>query len=125
MNPFESGMVSAGALHGVMTRNVALKNSRTIQGNEYPFFYNPMWGLFGDGTEGPAGSYYYAKSGHETYFWNIFDQVLLRPSLLPHFRNNELKILTDDGTETLLSERGLPDNDAGSDHLPILFKLHL
>ena len=48
---------------------------RFVQGTDYPFFYNPMWGLFGDGREGPAGSYYYAKSGHETYFWNIFDQA--------------------------------------------------
>lgn len=125
MNPFERGAVSAGGLHAVMTREVALRNSRTVQGTDYPFFYNPMWGLFGDGGEGPAGSYYYAQSGHETYFWNIFDQVLLRPALLPNFRNDELKILTDDGVGTLLSKRGLPDNTASSDHLPIMFKLHL
>ncbi|MFN0107787.1 MAG: endonuclease/exonuclease/phosphatase family protein [Blastocatellia bacterium] len=125
MNPFENGAVSAGGLHGVMTREIAQKDSRTIQGHDYPFFYNPMWGLFGDGSEGPAGSYYYAKSGHETYFWNIFDQVLLRPALLPYFRNDDLKILTSDGVETLLTERGLPDDKAGSDHLPIMFKLHL
>jgi hypothetical protein len=125
MNPFECGAVSAGGLHAVMTREVALRNSRTVQGTDYRFFYNPMWGLFGDGGEGPAGSYYYAQSAHETYFWNIFDQVLLRPALLPNFRNDELKILTDDGVGTLLSKRGLPDNNDGSDHLPIIFKLHL
>ncbi len=125
MNPFESGAVSAVGLHGVMTREVAMRNSRFVQGTDYPFFYNPMWGLFGEGREGPAGSYYYAKSGHETYFWNIFDQVLLRPALLPNFRNDDLKILADDGVGTLLSKRGLPDNKAASDHLPILFSLTL
>ncbi len=125
MNPFEDGAVSAGGLHGVMTREIAMRESRTVQGSQHPFFYNPMWALFGDGREDPAGTYYYAASGYRAYFWNIFDQVLLRPAVLPYFRNEDLKILTSDGVETLLSEKGLPDKKTGSDHLPIIFKLRL
>ena len=43
MNPFETGMVAARGLHGVMSRHIAQRGSRTVQGRSYPFFYNPMW----------------------------------------------------------------------------------
>lgn len=125
MNPFEDGVVSASGLHGVMTRQIAAKQKRIVQGKEYPFFYNPMWGRLGDETEGPAGTHYYHKAEHMIYFWNTFDQVLLRPSLLPFFRNEEMKVLTDDGETRLLLDSGLPNRSLGSDHLPILFRLHL
>lgn len=122
MNPFEVGVVNANALHGVMARDIALHETRRVQGQEYPFFYNPMWGRFGDETEGPCGTHYYQHSGHKSFFWNMYDQVMLRPSLLSCFQNKDLKILTSDGKQPLLSESGLPQ---ASDHLPILFKLDL
>lgn len=125
MNPFEDGVIGASGLHGVMTRQIAEKQKRIVQGKEYPFFYNPMWGRLGDETAGPAGTHYYQKAEHINFFWNTFDQVLLRPSLLPFFRNEDLKVLTDDGETRLILGSGLPDKSLGSDHLPILFKLHL
>lgn len=42
MNPFESGMIGATALHAVMSRDVAKRLTRVVQGREYRFFYNPM-----------------------------------------------------------------------------------
>ena len=84
-----------------------------------------MWNRFGDNTGGPPGTYYYERSEHLCYFWNIFDQVLVRPDLLNLFPNQELSILSDIGGETLLSPKGLPDKAIGSDHLPVLFKLDL
>ena len=125
MNPFENGIVGAVGMHAVMTRETASRGSRVVRGSSYPFFYNPMWGRFGDTSEGPAGTYYDYRSEQATFFWNMFDQVMLRPSLMSHFENEELKILTSDGDTSLLSPRGLPDRSFGSDHLPILFKLNL
>jgi hypothetical protein len=125
MNPFESGIVAANGLHGVMTRDIALKRSRIVQGKEYPFFYNPMWGCLGDANEEPAGTFYAQRSEHINFFWNMFDQVLLRPDLLPFFQNRELKIVTSDGENSLVSMNGLPDSVLASDHLPILFRLNL
>jgi hypothetical protein len=84
-----------------------------------------MWGYFGDVTGSPAGTYYYERAEQTMYFWNIFDQVLLRPDLLPYFRSEDLQILTGDGRSSFLSAKGLPDNSIASDHLPVLFKLHL
>ena len=48
MNPFESGMVGAAALHSAMSRQVWSRGSRTVKGHEYPFFYNPcgvIWAI--------------------------------------------------------------------------------
>ncbi len=69
-----------------MDRKVARDVVRTVQEQGYGFFYNPMWGLFGDGTRGPSGTFYHRRAEHKVYFWNMFDQVLVRPQLLDRFR---------------------------------------
>ena len=125
MNPFENGMVNANGLHGVMNRSIAQEGKRIVQSQEYPFFYNPMWGLFGDGTPGPSGTYYYRRAEHTMFFWNMFDQVLIRPDLLSRFDNKGLEILESDGEISFLLDTGLPDKNAASDHLPIMFRLTL
>ncbi len=121
MNPFESGMVDATGFHAVMSRRVASSDQRKVAGSDYRFFYNPMWGLFGDRTAGPPGTFYYSASRPGEYFWHMFDQVLVRPELIDSL--GEVRILASDGTETLLTESGHPDKAAGSDHLPILCRL--
>ena len=52
-NPFEQGMSLCNGLHAVMARQIAEKGGRTVNEREYPFFYNPMWGHFGDGNNTP------------------------------------------------------------------------
>lgn len=92
MNPFEAGIVGAGGFHAVMDRAIALKRSRVFQKKERNFFYNPMWGCFGDATPGPPGTYYY-RGGMVSYFWNIFDQILIRPDLLEYYSDNQITVL--------------------------------
>lgn len=123
MNPFEEGLVLTHGLHAVMSRNVASRKSRVVQDTSYPFFYNPMWSLMGDLSNGPAGTYYYSGSNHKTYFWNTFDQVLIRPSLINSFVENELEIIQSDGITSFLSKQNIPDKNHFSDHLPIRFTL--
>ncbi|PYP87667.1 MAG: hypothetical protein DMG65_16485 [Candidatus Angelobacter sp. Gp1-AA117] len=124
VNPFEDGMILANAFHAVMTKETAMRPPRTIQGEKYSYFYNPMWSHFGDGHNGaPAGTYYYEKSEHLIYFWNIFDQVLLRPELAVRFKPEDLKIVSRIGKTSLLLPNGRPDSKVGSDHLPILLEL--
>lgn len=125
VNPFERAVVGAMGLHAVMAKNIALRNSRRVQNKEYCFFYNPMWRHFGERADGPPGSYYYGSAGHVSYFWNIFDQVLIRPELIKCFPDDELRILTSVGTVALLGRSGQPNTQLGSDHLPILFKLDI
>lgn len=125
MNPFEAGIVSAVGLHAVMSRSIAERGRRKVQAKEYPFFYNPMWNMFGDKDDRPPGTYFYSQAEQLVYFWHIFDQVLLRPESLPYFATRDLEVLTSDGHSTLLTGAGVPDASAASDHLPILFRLNL
>lgn len=125
MNPFEAGVVAASGLHAVMTKDIAEKKNRTVQGKQYNYFYNPMWGHFGDATEGPAGTYYYRRAELRVLFWNMYDQVLIRPDLLSHFQSEKLKILSGYRSQSFLSTKGIPDRAVASDHLPLLFKLNL
>lgn len=125
MSPFEDGIVSANGFHAVMSRDIALRQARRVLGVEYPFFYNPMWGLFGDTTRGPSGTYYRNDSEMRGYFWYLFDQVLIRPDLLSAFSYSDLEVLTTDGEIPFLNSRGVPNTDTISDHLPLLFKLSL
>jgi len=81
-----------------------------------------MWRLLGDDTKGLPGTYYYRGTEHKVFFWNVFDQVLIRPDLLDRFRGDDLAILHSDGENSFLSAKGLPHL---SDHLPLYFKLDL
>lgn len=68
LNPFDDGLVSGEGFHAVMTRKKAEEGSRLIAGERSPFFYNPMWGFFGDRTPGPPGSYYLSGTDPINYF---------------------------------------------------------
>jgi hypothetical protein len=125
MNPFEAGVVGAGGFHATMTRDQALRGGRTVGGQQYPFFYNPMWACFGERDGTPAGTYFYDSGEHVSYYWNMFDQVLLRPSLVDLLPPAGVEIVTRAGSVSLLSASGRPDKSVGSDHLPILFGLQL
>ena len=124
MNPFEEGMTGAPALHAVMTRKLAERIDRVVQGTASRFFYNPMWGFFGDRTIGPPGTYYHRSATVGDLFWHMIDQVLLRPDLMDLLQ--DLAILEGIGGERLLTQpAGLPRDTACSDHLPLAFRLDL
>jgi hypothetical protein len=123
MNPFETGFVSAAGLNSVMSRQVASRETRTVQGRKYQFFYNPMWGHFGDARSVTAGSYFYDAREHVNYFWNVFDQVLLRPELAERFDPARLSIVKGVGSLPLVQTNGRPDHKNGSDHLPLVFEV--
>lgn len=121
INPFESPMISAGSAHAISCKNVVSKRKRRIGDIDYKMFYNPMWNLFGD-NKGVPGTYYYSGSGHEVYFWNIFDQVIIRPEVIQFFKSDSLKIITNVKETNLLNSNGKPNKNI-SDHLPIFFTI--
>jgi hypothetical protein len=120
LNPFDLPMIDANCLNAVMTRDLAEREERIVDGSVRRFFYNPMWGMFGDRTEGPAGTYFFGSGGSDNHHWHMLDQVLLRPSLMHSLL--ELKILETDGKHPLITARGRPKV---SDHLPLLIRLNL
>lgn len=124
MHPFQTGLVAAKGLHAIMDRRIVLRRThRAVKKQDYPLFYNPMWSHFGDGKAGPPGTYYRSHSGQVCHFWYMFDQILLRPDLIPLFDDRSLQILTSVGGRSLLKPNGTPDTSVGSDHLPVRFTL--
>ncbi len=123
MSPFESGVTSSETLHAVTERHSALKRSRTVQGQERFFFYNPLPGQLAAAAAGPPGTYYRPATGTAPASWHIYDQVLIRPDLLANFSDEDLSVLTRAGPVSLLNKSGRPDRRVGSDHLPLLLKI--
>jgi uncharacterized protein (TIGR02996 family) len=93
MNPYEDGVVTATGLHAVMTRRIALKEARRVKFESNLYFYNPMWSHFGEKKQGHAGTFFYPTPKARADFWNIYDQVLVRPALLPYFHDEDVAIL--------------------------------
>lgn len=122
MNPFEYGMVGAGGLHGVMDRRIAVRGSRKVRGESRMFFYNPMWSKLGDAGPSPPGTYFYNAGSYVSYFWNMFDQVLVRPALLNSLPSDGVNIVTEIAGTSLLTDWGRPNSEV-SDHLPIVCSL--
>ena len=122
MNPFSLGVTAANGFNAVMTREVALRGKRHFSEEDHPFFFNPMWGHFGDGESRPGGTFYQNPSQYPSVYWNMLDQVLVRPDLVPCFNLSSLKILTEHSGGALIGENGRP---VESDHLPIIFKINL
>ncbi len=125
MNPFEEGVVSSESLHSVMDRRIAKMRSRKVAGEERMFFYNPMWGLMGCSGKRSPGTYFYRDSSSTCYFWNTFDQVLVRPDLLSRFEDSRVRIVNKIGEMSLLRANGRPNGEQFSDHLPIVFEVNL
>jgi hypothetical protein len=123
MNPFETGLIAASCFHAVMDQQTAREQNRIVDGQSKKYFYNPMWGRMGDTSIGPPGTYYY-RGSDISYFWNTFDQVLLRPNLLDYFSNEQLHIISKIGEKSLLDNKG-KINKSISDHLPIIINLQL
>jgi exonuclease III len=117
MNPYDPGMYTAAGLNAMMTRACVAKGSRTDGGEVYDFYYNPMWSLFGDNTDGPAGTIY-DTSSQGIYGWSMLDQVLIHHSIVNLF--DDVKILTEAGPQSLMNEKGRPNSNVVSDHFPIL-----
>ncbi len=123
LDPFDTALVDATGLHAMMTRHAVRRGSREVQSRDYPFFYNPMWGFFGDRSDGPPGTCSFPQRGDPiSYDWSIFDQVLIRPDLLKRFINVE--IVTRIGDVSLAApSSGRPNKAVGSDHFPIVLQL--
>lgn len=123
MNPFEEGLVGSSCFNAVMDKIIAQNLDRTVGTRQFKMFYNPMWGLFGDnGRSVVSGTHFYNPHQHVQYFWNMFDQVLIRPEVIPYFTDRYLQILTGTKSVSLLTVNHTM-RTIYSDHLPIKFSI--
>lgn len=131
MNPFDLGMISYRGMHSTYCKRTAM--NLTHPRSNYPYFFNPSWVAYGnDSTIGmPPGTHYYEpRKAKDSYilYWNMLDQVLIRPSLLERISAQSFTVLTSfkNGRKTiaLLDTNGRPD-EKYSDHLPIRFNFEI
>lgn len=130
MNPFESGMIHPEGFHALPTRN-SEERIRFIGGINYRTFYNPSWEKFGDfeiidnlSKLRPGGSYYHENSNDINYYWYVFDQVIIRKSLIPNFCFEEFKYISSlNKNNDLLNDNFSPNDKKYSDHLPLKFQI--
>lgn len=121
INPFDPGLVQADLFHGIPVYEEAKRERRIVSDEEFFMFYNPMWNLLGDFRK-PYGTYYYGGSDAYNPYWNMFDQVIMRPKLRKQFVDDSLKIITETQNHYLLDNKERPDISI-SDHLPIVFEV--
>lgn len=120
VNPFDKCMTLPMAYNSLMTRECAKQATRDYQFVKYDFFYNPMWSLFGDLSEGPPGTYYYTGASG-MHGWNMLDQAILHHSLVDYL--DSIRIVNSTINLNLADGRGRPNKKAYSDHFPILISL--
>ena len=92
-------------MHAVMEKDIAKKGERIVDGDAYKFFYNPMWGFYGDNGKGNvSGTYFLQRSLNVELFWHLLDQVLIRKGLIDYFEDSQLDIITTIDGNSLLTE---------------------
>lgn len=121
INPYDIGCTGAQFFHGLPVYEDTKRKSRKVAGQEFYMFYNPMWNFLGD-FESPCGTYYYNGSKANNTYWNLYDQVIIRPALRNQFVDKSLKIITEVNAKSLVNDNGHP-NKKISDHLPIMFEI--
>ena len=121
INPYDDSCIGVQGFHALHVYEETERKSRTVSEEEFFMFYNPMWNFLGDFNK-PYGTHYYNSGDTVNTYWNIYDQVIIRPELRKNFVNESLKILTTVGQKSLLDEKGHP-NTKFSDHLPLTFEI--
>ncbi|MCR4315873.1 MAG: hypothetical protein NUW37_05915 [Planctomycetes bacterium] len=121
VNPFDLGFISPSALNSLPCLKTA-RMKRKRNGN-INFFYNPCWNLLGDRSgdgDKVAGTFFYKTPSDDEHYWNVLDQVILRPSIGGRIRN--LRVMESAPNLDIVDSRGRPGI---SDHLPIYFELDM
>lgn len=121
VNPYDKSCISARYFHAIPVYEESKRESRIVSGKETYMFYNPMWNFFGDFHE-PYGTYYHGSSDTINPYWNVYDQVIIRPALRKRFVDKSLRIITETVQTSLLDGKRHPDREI-SDHLPLVFEI--
>lgn len=122
LHPFSSGIIGINGFNAVFSKDRAYKISRTVDEEKRLFYYNPMWKFMAD-DRNPQGTYYNTNDeSDKSFYWYMFDQILIRPFLIERFIIDELEIISKIN-DAILIKNGKIDNIKYSDHLPIKFEI--
>jgi hypothetical protein len=136
VNPFEIGMISPLGFNATLSKVIAQNGPREFIKDNYDYYYNPMWNFIGDinyqnGNMKLPGGYYFKNNDDVTQtFWNLFDNILIRPNLVNEIDLASISILEASGITPpshsfvkIVGEEYHIDRPTYSDHLPITFNL--
>lgn len=122
LHPFSSGIIGMNGFNAVFSKSRAQKIFRKVEDQKRLFYYNPMWKFMADDTS-PQGTYYNTNDeSDKSFYWYIFDQILIRPFLIDKFVFDELEIIYKIN-DNMLINNGKIDSRRYSDHLPIKFEI--
>jgi hypothetical protein len=123
VNPFHKSMVEHNKFNAVMAKDIIKKSThRKVPSGSFPYFYNPMWSFLGDMSPHQSGTYYWSVNTYDnTFRWNMLDQVLLRAGIIDNLDNSSIRIVDNDGTDSLKLGKQLKGH---SDHFPIYFSFN-
>ena len=119
--PYSDGCLNADAFHGLPVYEKGRKEYRTVLGNNYNKYYNPMWNFFGDFSY-PPGTYYRNDSSIHSPMWYMLDQFIVGKEIIPLLNKEQIRIITKCRVGNLADENGHP-NKAISDHFPIMCEI--
>ena len=131
MNPFEQGMIEPQTFNATLSYDIAKSGQRTSHFEKFDYFYNPMWNWLGDrehhsGKIKIPGSFYFKTTSDVTQiYWNVFDKVILRPSIIDIIDYTSLKIIEAIPLNDLINQDCENKEDNFTDHLPLLFNLNI
>ena len=122
LDPYDFGLCDRRLILGVMDRRLAARlDASSDEQLRGAVFYNPMWSRMGDDSPGPPGTFYASSEDHHDYRFHTFDQVFVRPALVP--RLGAVTVPRRLGVVQLVSEMDLPRKAAVSDHLPVIVEI--
>ncbi len=97
------------------------RESKRPKGERLRSFYNPAWRLYGAECS-PHGSHYYA--GEPGGPWYVFDQAFFSGDLASE--PVKIRLIDKIGRKSLLTPKVFqPDQNVGSDHLPIVWTVKI
>lgn len=122
-NPFDEMMLMANYFNSIPYADIVKrKRTRSVYGELYQMFYNPMWNYIGDLNE-INSTYFYDSGGAIDFYYHIYDQVIISADMLEFYDKDGLKIITKTSTHRIVDEYNKPNKEKYSDHLPIVFRI--
>lgn len=117
-NPYDIELLAMNAFNAVLFKEIILKSeTRTVDGETYRRFYNPILHYISEKTK-MYGSHYY-NQGSATPIWHCIDQVLVGKKLVNAI--DDVKYLKKINDKSLI--KSIRPNTEISDHLPLLVSI--
>lgn len=119
LNPYEQEMLFSDSFFSERCPQTSTILTK-IKKNTKLRFFNPSWKLLTNYAENAFGTFIYTGSDVEQ--WNVYDQVILRPTLINSFDMDSLSVITKSKNYSFLSGNRTINY---SDHLPITFAMNI